>query len=213
MKTGFVAAALAALALSAPSAHAASAIYTVTGTADGSLNGVAFNDAAFAFTLHGDTAHLSDDGSVQKVDPLDLADVTIQGFSAVTLNIPTSLSRLSNGTETALDGIIGGNLRNLLLWTTKVPVDFGHSFAPVGSNIVEIIGNTFDTTGGALTFTGASFFDGQNPITISGVVRGDVGGGVPEPAAWALMLLGFGGLGAVLRGRRAAAVRFAGPAA
>jgi len=29
-------------------------------------------------------------------------------------------------------------------------------------------------------------------------------GGVPEPAAWALMVLGFGGLGAVLRRRRAA---------
>jgi hypothetical protein len=29
------------------------------------------------------------------------------------------------------------------------------------------------------------------------------GGGVPEPGAWALMLLGFGGLGAMLRRRRA----------
>jgi len=28
------------------------------------------------------------------------------------------------------------------------------------------------------------------------------GGGVPEPSAWALMLVGFGGLGAALRGRR-----------
>lgn len=27
-------------------------------------------------------------------------------------------------------------------------------------------------------------------------------GGVPEPAAWALMLVGFGGLGAALRSRR-----------
>lgn len=28
--------------------------------------------------------------------------------------------------------------------------------------------------------------------------------GVPEPAAWAMMLIGFGGLGTVLRRRRAA---------
>jgi hypothetical protein len=31
------------------------------------------------------------------------------------------------------------------------------------------------------------------------------GGGVPEPASWALMILGFGGAGAALRGRRRAA--------
>jgi hypothetical protein len=29
-------------------------------------------------------------------------------------------------------------------------------------------------------------------------------GGVPEPAAWSLMLAGFGGLGAMLRRRRPA---------
>ncbi len=32
-----------------------------------------------------------------------------------------------------------------------------------------------------------------------------VGGGVPEPAAWALMIVGFGGAGAVLRRRKMAA--------
>jgi hypothetical protein len=36
-----------------------------------------------------------------------------------------------------------------------------------------------------------------------GFVTTDASPGVPEPAAWALMLMGFGGLGAMLRRRRA----------
>jgi hypothetical protein len=202
MKTGFVAA-LAALALCASAAHAATAVYTITGTADGSLNGVTFTNADFTFTLLGDTANLSDDGSLQKVDPLDSANVTIEGFSGVTLQIPTWLSRLSNGAETALNGTINGNTRNLLLWTTQTPVDFGHSFAPVGSDLVEVIGNTFDTSGGPLTFDLGLYFDGQRPITIAAAVRGS---DAPEPAAWALMILGFAGMGTALRRRRALAV-------
>ncbi|WP_394764380.1 PEPxxWA-CTERM sorting domain-containing protein [Phenylobacterium sp.] len=40
--------------------------------------------------------------------------------------------------------------------------------------------------------------DGQ-PLTFA---MDDTGAGVPEPATWGLMLLGFGGLGAALRARR-----------
>lgn len=36
------------------------------------------------------------------------------------------------------------------------------------------------------------------------ILPGPDGGGVPEPAAWALMLLGFGGIGGALRSRRRA---------
>ena len=40
------------------------------------------------------------------------------------------------------------------------------------------------------------------PITAGGSLTTEISGGVPEPATWAMMLAGFGGLGAVLRGRR-----------
>lgn len=40
-------------------------------------------------------------------------------------------------------------------------------------------------------------------VTTTGAAA--VAGGVPEPAAWAMMLVGFGGLGAVMRRRRTSA--------
>jgi hypothetical protein len=58
-----------------------------------------------------------------------------------------------------------------------------------------------------LTISGVSFSFGTNPDEFSACV-GDCGGGgggqggVPEPASWALMIVGFGGVGAMLRQRR-----------
>jgi len=56
-----------------------------------------------------------------------------------------------------------------------------------------------------MTRTAGSYNDGYAD-NLSLILRGDdVGGGVPEPSSWALMLLGFGSLGVVLRRRRPAA--------
>ena len=53
----------------------------------------------------------------------------------------------------------------------------------------------------ALTY---AVFSSSKPFTLDDVTLGlpDVGPGIPEPAAWALMLVGFGALGAVLRAQR-----------
>jgi hypothetical protein len=60
---------------------------------------------------------------------------------------------------------------------------------------------TFDWT--LLTLSTGSF-TGANP-TVDFFLVGDAIPGAPEPAAWALMLLGFGGLGGALRARRRSA--------
>ena len=56
---------------------------------------------------------------------------------------------------------------------------------------------------------GFSFSNGNVFLNISGInyttngnITVDVNTGVPEPATWGLMMLGFGGLGAVARSRR-----------
>ena len=43
---------------------------------------------------------------------------------------------------------------------------------------------------------------GASGFLVGDVGVGPIGGGVPEPAAWSLMILGFGAIGASVRRRR-----------
>ena len=106
-------------------------------------------------------------------------------------------------------------------------------FAPVGASVNNISGNGMAVTfagGKVLVSTPLNLLAGLNSLTFNYTAlprdahagfqgTGDEGwglrdivvtqasGGVPEPASWALMLTGFGGLGAVLRrSRRQAAL-------
>jgi hypothetical protein len=105
-------------------------------------------------------------------------------------------------------------------WTSLVPIDppFGFGFliasrvaagAGFGTYSLSFVAPqdmqfAFQISGSAAT-TGQFANDGLGPILRS--VSLDVtpfSAPVPEPATWAMMLMGFGGLGAVLRRRRAA---------
>ena len=79
----------------------------------------------------------------------------------------------------------------------QVSVDF--TFAKIASdpgnfNVIFTLENTMPPGEGSLTF-----LEGGRG-TLSGT------GGVPEPASWALMIMGFGGLGAAMRRRRSLAL-------
>jgi hypothetical protein len=97
----------------------------------------------------------------------------------------------------------------------------GASFSGLAGGSTDI-GNllTFDTTGlkngvytDTITFDGLSSYSGLgdqslSPIvlTISATIFGSTA--VPEPGTWTLMLLGLGGLGAMVRSRRATVSRY-----
>ena len=103
------------------------------------------------------------------------ATVTLQAGFAVPLDIELTASAVSvSGGEAVAD------LTDSLYWT-------GISGVSVGGQALD----NFTVTSASGTDWAHSFV----PIA---------SGGVPEPAAWAMLLLGFGGLGAAMRARRRA---------
>lgn len=73
-------------------------------------------------------------------------------------------------------------------WTNWVSQSYSFT-ATAGTHTI-----TFDTVG----LNAGSFDVGLDKVSL------DAAGGVPEPATWGLMMVGLGGIGAVLRRRRAA---------
>ncbi|MGZ6039322.1 MAG: FxDxF family PEP-CTERM protein [Phenylobacterium sp.] len=120
-----------------------------------------------------------------------------------TFNMPTGIAA---GT---ISSIFTTNLSNNIDFTS-VTLD-GNPFDINSSGQVEFrsINNVLVTDGPqSLVVSGTSGGNGSYSGTLSfetaGITIGGAGG-VPEPAAWALMIVGFGGVGATLRARRRAA--------
>jgi opacity protein-like surface antigen len=108
-------------------------------------------------------------------------------------------------------GVLGGTISTSLTSPAN-NIDFtlvslnGRAFTLSPTGIVEI--GVLDPAGVAtglqrLVVRGRSGGSGSYAGTLSFSITGREGGGaVPEPASWALMITGFGGLGATLRARR-----------
>ena len=150
------------------------------------------SDLHFVITLNGDK--IIDTGSHYAVT----VDLGGSGFTLVGL-APSQFTLSTGALKNA--PFTGFNLAlNCVACGPGGSAPWGHSL-------------TFDITGSNLSVKAASAYGGH-PINFAvdalgaGGATGTIGGGlaasVPEPAAWALMIAGFGGIGGALRVRRRA---------
>jgi hypothetical protein len=206
--------AMIATTLVAASAAAADVQYDLTVTADGSLNGVSFSNAAVDFQLTGDPSTLSlktgpFGGQFESIDPLDSAQVTIAGVGTTAFSTAMRLGMSTNvgGPEVLFlspAGDFGLDILDLFLSVDFQTFDFAAPQGPIAAFLTFPPNGSQDTglaTGaGPLTFT--AFSSGAFSIS-------DAAAAVPEPGIWGLMLIGFATLGARLRtARRHALVSF-----
>ena len=137
--------------------------------------------------------------------PATVADTTTIGFTEASLSSPTFIETV------AFTNTLAG-LYSITLTTSSPDVDFTSAFlAGLGGpyNLVEIDDdgtNEFwrlanPVTLGASTYTLTINGDNSGAGSLGGSIT--IRQAVPEPATWAMMLLGFGAVGFAMRRRRA----------
>jgi hypothetical protein len=129
----------------------------------------------------------------------------LQSFQGATSEIDWAITGLHPGQEYVLSF---EDVSSSIVGATPISVSaFGATpadYAPGASFTTETLDFTPSTANGSIDFIGIPVANNSlsaiDNLTISTA-------SVPEPATWAMMLVGFGGLGAAMRARRRAAVR------
>ncbi len=196
MKNLFFSAAIGASAIFAPApVSAATIVYSFSGNYSGTTSGNDFSGSA-TLTGIGDTSSLFNPDSNVTAVTLSSLTLTINSMSSIIAGSNVFFVNRSAGTGGfALSS--GGSFRTLLLSSSFLNYDGVSSIASVSGDAVALP-YSFVSDGGQVTLA-----------TASNVKFSAVASAVPEPATWAMMILGFSAVGYALRRRNKAVVRFA----
>lgn len=180
------------VAMTASSASAATVIftYTVTGRANATIDPVT-NILSYAFVPSGPVATTIGSLTVNYSGDLDLTLLPPSGPTTATWDVAGRGSFFGPGTEAQF----AADPETLI-----APFE-GTSTIAGGTGVFAGASGSTSYTGSFNVATGIAQFVERIEITGPNVSA------VPEPATWGMMLLGFAGIGAVIRRRRATAVR------
>ncbi|MGN7999525.1 PEPxxWA-CTERM sorting domain-containing protein [Sphingomonas sp. 22176] len=211
MRTAFMVAALGLLAVGS-GAQAAPIVYSFSGQISGALNGQAFSLSDYTLSLATDTDTVfqprPDFRPSLYNSGLATLSFTINGVSgtfatqfnafSVTLGSGSGQRALVGFTEAEpfgndlIDvrdpGLLGYDLKTGIVSASNSPINFLN------------FGTTFQTSAGELIFL--------DDYDASATFRASLSA-VPEPASWAMLLVGFGLMGAAIRRRAKVTVRYA----
>jgi PEP-CTERM motif len=182
-----VALGIASIFMAASPSFGAPITYTEQATASGTLNGTPFTDATVLLTMNNNTTNVTN-GPPGLFFNQGTVTLSIGGGPAVTFTDPTHV--FSNQNSPAGVGFEDvGSSEDILdtLSASFATYDLTTSIGPiVGSSVINA-GISFPTTGGALVLTSAG------DATFTSVASET--NAIPEPSTWAMMLIGFAGLG------------------
>jgi PEP-CTERM motif len=177
---------IASIFIAASPSFGAPITYTEQATASGSLNGVSFTDATVLLTMNNSTTNVTTGGPGLFFN-VGTVTLSIDGGPAVTFTDPTHV--FSDQGPPAGAGFKDVSRSEDMLDTGSASFatyDLTTSIGPiVGSSVIND-GLSFPTTGGAFVLTSA----GEATFTAAT-------NAIPEPSTWAMMLIGFAGLGYV----------------
>jgi len=170
--------------IGAPTAASAAIVdYYISGDGTGVINGLDWS-GAFTITMVGDNSTVSGD----VIDPLESATVTLPGGITATLSIPTRLG--INGTSVffSRSSSNGFDLFDFSLSSADAAAfNFQAGYGPVTGTGVFALNQFQDVA----TSAGPLSFDSSGDVQFSS----SGASAVPEPSTWAMMLIGFAGLG------------------
>jgi hypothetical protein len=208
MNTGNVllsAAVLAAIGLGADSAAAATLIGQ---TIDASINITGEDDNGF-YTLPVLTGPITLSGPGDFVQTITVfKQLTEDGFSTPTnqINGDVLVDISANAISVTMQGQVQPfELESVFSGISGPIVGDADSASGLISGVNLELFNTFTPSSVDFATFYLGFQPGTNVTQTETLTFGAISSPAPEPAAWAMMLLGFGGLGAALRGSRSRA--------
>jgi hypothetical protein len=188
-----------------PDGASPSAGYTVIDKFDNATG--LFNSTGAGYLLT--TNHDSQGAPPANSNPVGTSYLSVLGQGGVSINFSALTSAAIHAFEFDWGSIDSFN--NLVIHgssgdITIVPGSLsfpnlanGDQVAPGTNGLFEVVGNAGET------FTGLTLTSGQNSFEIDNLAIP----GVPEPATWAMMIVGLGAMGVALRSRRTAAAALA----